>query len=178
MTRYPHLRRTAALLLILGLSACAHWPGAGLTKTEVNRNDVSLRAALAYARTAESFDAATYARELKTLGAQGDAPMAVIQRALLQGQDRDEANPARAVALLESLLADDSADAAVFHPLARILHAQYAARVRLLAHNEKLVVEQREARAAADILKQKLDALTDIERSLHAPASVPMEVPQ
>ncbi|MCB1963641.1 MAG: hypothetical protein KDF24_10815 [Rhodocyclaceae bacterium] len=167
----------AALALAMALGGCAGWPDEGLTKSAVQRDDVALRAVLAYARTADDFDAAAYARELKTLAAQPDAPMVTLQRALLSGQDRSEADPARAVALLDKLLADTSADAVVFHPLARILHGQYSARVRLLGSNEKLAREQREARAEADTLKQKLDALTDIERSLHAPAGSPTETP-
>lgn len=90
---------------------------------------------------------------------------------------------------LESLLADDSAEARAHHPYARALLEQIRERQRLSAENERLARELRElreleasfARRSAQTqtleqlqrdnaeLQRKLDALTDIERRLATP---------
>lgn len=85
---------------------------------------------------------------------------------------------------LESLLADDSAEARALHPYARALLEQVRERQRLTTTNERLnrELEQRERgsdegeRELGELrrqnaeLQRKLDALTEIERRLSPPS--------
>ena len=85
---------------------------------------------------------------------------------------------------LESLLADDSAEARAHHPYARALLEQIRERQRLSAQNERLARELDERARGVEAssgelellrrqnaeLQNKLDALTDIERRLSPPA--------
>jgi hypothetical protein len=168
---------TLIVLVGLSVSACQTLTSAP-TRTDVRSDDVALRAVLAYARSAESLDATARANEIRMLERKPIAPIQLMKLAIIQGQNRNEADPAKAAALLEKIMEDSSADAAVFHPLARILHAQYLARVRLMGQNERLLKDFHDTRDQMDSLQQKLDALTDIERSLPAPASRPTESPR
>jgi len=167
----------ALVLLGMSVSACQTMT-ASPVRTDVRVDDVALRAILAYARSAEGFDAAARTTEIRALERKPATPISLMKQAVLLGQNRPEADPAKAAALLEKVMADPSTDAAVFHPLARILHAQYQARVRLLAQTDRLQKDVHDTRDQMDSLQQKLDALTDIERSLPAPASRPTESPR
>jgi len=165
-----------ALALVLGLSVSAcQLMTTSPVRTDVRSDDVALRAMLAYARSVESLDVTARTNEIRTLERKPVVPIRVMKLAIIQGQNRPEADPAKAAALLEKIMDDSSSDAAVFHPLARILHAQYLARVRLMGQNERLLKDFHDTRDQMDSLQQKLDALTDIERSLPAPASRPTE---
>lgn len=84
---------------------------------------------------------------------------------------------------LESLLADDSADARAHHPYARALLEQIRERQRLSAQNERLSRELDERSSAVEAgsrelealrrqnaeVQKKLDALAEIERRLSPP---------
>jgi len=178
MTQRFNLKRLVLIFLLgLSVSACQHLTSSP-TRTDVRSDDVALRAILAYARSADSLDTTARANEIRMLERKPVAPIQVMKLAIIHGQNRAEADPAKATALLEKILDDSTADAAVFHPLARILHAQYLARVRLMGQNERLLKDFHDTRDQMDSLQQKLDALTDIERSLPAPASRPTESPR
>ena len=95
------------------------------------------------------------------------------------GQDR----LATARRALESLLADDSAEARAHHPYARALLEQIRERQRLSAQTERLTRELDERSSGVEAgsreldalrrqnaeLQKKLDALTEIERRLSPP---------
>ncbi|MEZ5626174.1 MAG: hypothetical protein R3E34_01395 [Rhodocyclaceae bacterium] len=171
------LGRYSASAFVFGLLAgCAQFPVAHPlpadepVKTAVRHDDVTPRALLAYGRHVAELDAAGFARELKAIEGQGGDPMSQMRLALLHAQPRADADLAKAMTLLDRLLANRSPDAASLHPLARILHVQLSTRARLLAQNEALLAEQQAGREAVATLQQKLDALTAIERSLPAPA--------
>ena len=84
---------------------------------------------------------------------------------------------------LESLLADDSAEARAHHPYARALLEQIRERQRLSAQTERLTRELDERSSGVEAgsreldalrrqnaeLQKKLDALTEIERRLSPP---------
>lgn len=161
----------SAMLLVLLLTGCRHMvpSDGGLTRTPVANDDVTLRAVLAYARQQADADSAQRARTIKAIEADTVTPLNLMKLAVIHGQNRNEADPAKGAALLEKVLADKSAEAVTLHPLARILHAQYLARVRLQGQNERLLSETKSAQAREDELQEKLDALTDIERSLRTP---------
>lgn len=178
------VRGLVALSALLLLAGCQHLLPSTV-RTEVRSDDVALRAVLAYAREQAALDAGARALEIKSLEHGEPTPIGLMKLAVIHAQNRAEADPAKSAGLLEKVLADNSPDAAVFHSLARILHAQCLARVRLMGQNERLLKEYHEARDQVDSqqqnldsLQQKLDALTDIERSLPAPASRPMESTQ
>lgn len=167
---YSRLTVTVALLLILLLGGCRHLPGdEALTETPVTQDDVTLRAVLAFSRQQADADASQRARTIKALEAEPVTPLNLMKLAVIHGQNRNEADPAKGAALLEKVLADRSSEAVTVQPLARILHAQYLARVRLQGQNERLLSEYKAAQAQQDELQEKLDALTDIERSLRSP---------
>ena len=174
----------ALAVMVFALSACQHLPagpvapGDSPVKLEVRRDDVTLRAVLAYASEVSALDGAAFGRERKLMEATQGTPLSAVKLAVLLGLPRAEGDVARAAEILEAVLVDASSEAAVLHQLARILHAQYSARARLLAQNEELSQSQREARGQIESLQQKLDALTDIERSLPAPVVRPTETPQ
>ncbi|QID17991.1 hypothetical protein G3580_10265 [Nitrogeniibacter mangrovi] len=164
-----------ALAIVLFLSGCQHlMPGSGVQRA-MGADDVALRAILAYARTQAEAEPAARAAEMRSIENGPHTPIQLMKLAILLGQNRPEAEPAKGVGVLEKVIEDNSADAALFHPLARLLHAQYLARVRLSAQNERLVTDYHDARNQMDELQKKLDALTDIERSLPAPTRTPME---
>lgn len=159
-----------ALLMVLFLAGCSHWPPhGGLSRTPVAQDDVTLRAVLAYARQQADVDNGARSRTIKLLEAEPVSPLNLMKLAVIHGQNRDQADPAKGAALLEKVLADTSTEAVTLHPLARMLHEQFLARVRLAGQNDRLLSEFRTARAREDELQEKLDALTDIERSLRTP---------
>ncbi len=172
--RLISLRALVAVSALLLLAGCQHFMYSPV-RTEVRSDDVALRAVLAYAREQAALDASARAAQIKALEHEKPTPIGLMKLAVIHGQNRDESDPAKGAGVLEKVLDDNSPDAAIFHPLARILHAQYLARVRLAGQNERLLKEFHEARDQMDILQQKLDALTDIERSLPAPTSRPTE---
>ncbi len=182
--RFLLFRAGAAAAMLIALAACQHLPTASGESTDepthivVRRDDVTLRAALAYASEADALDHAAFSRELELTEATQGTPLSAVKLAMLLGLPRAEGDVARAEQILEKVLVDASTEAAVLHQLARILHAQYAARVRLRAQNDRLSQIQSDARGKINSLQKKLDALTDIERSLAAPAVRPTETPQ
>jgi len=159
-----------AMLLVLLLTGCEHFaPNGGLTRTQVTNDDVTLRAILAFAKNQSEVESSVRVKTIKTLESAPVTPVNLMKLAVLHGQNRNEADPAKGAALLEKVLSDESPEAVTLHPLARILHVQYLARVRLAGQNERLLSEHKAALAQVDELQEKLDALTDIERSLRSP---------
>lgn len=84
-------------------------------------------------------------------------------------------NLARARSLLEGLLANTADDARALHPLAHLLLEQLGERQRLEAQAQRLgqqvergAQQLKEAQQQSSELQAKLDALTEIERSLQA----------
>lgn len=175
------LRVGTVTAISIAMAACQQLPAISSgqpTQTEVRRDDVTLRAVLAYASEVSALDGAAFGRELTLMEATQSTPLAAVKLAVLLGLPRGEGDVARAADILANVLVDSSPEAAVLHQLARILHAQYSARVRLHAQIENLSQSQLDARGQIDSLQQKLDALSDIERSLPAPAVRPTETSQ
>lgn len=183
-SRFRLFRVGFIVAMSIALAACQHLPAGPEessdqpTQSEVKRDDVTLRAVLAYASEVSALDGPAFGREIKLMEATQGTPISAVKLAVLLGLPRAEGDVARAAEILEKVLIDGSAEAAVLRQLARILHAQYSARVRLSATNEDLSQSQRDTRGQIDSMQQKLDALTDIERSLPAPVVRPTETPQ
>jgi len=111
----------------------------------------------------------------------GNSPVGLMERALLFSRPPG-GNIARAIALLDAVLASDHPDAPTLQPLARLLADQLLERHRLEAVNERLTVQLertgqqlKDSQREADELQEKLEALTEIERTLPArpPAATP-----
>lgn len=87
-------------------------------------------------------------------------PYAAMQLAIQLGHARPP-ELLRASNLLEGVMKSSHPHAVSLAPLARLLHEQYAERLRLDQH-------WREAQRRSDQLQEKIDALSAIERSLPA----------
>jgi hypothetical protein len=90
-------------------------------------------------------------------------PYLQMQQAIQHGQARPP-DLQRAISLLERTMKSAHPAAVNLQPLARLLHEQYGERLRL----EQQV---REAQRRGDLLQEKIDALTAIERSLATPST-------
>lgn len=166
----------AMLMLVAGCGTVPHGPVVAPAS-----EGVSTARLLAFHRSLPALNAADLARERRQLGADGGAETK-MRLALLALQPR-ALNLARARTLLESVLVAQDADAQSMHDLARLLLDQVNERLRLEALNDRLTQQAErngaqlelstrqleEARARADTLQRKLDALAEIERDLAIP---------
>lgn len=184
-------RKPAALLATIALLGALPWLG-GCAAPSVGSNAPppparseapsagesvdtgAVSAALAYHQRLQAMSAGELSRERAALAVTRDTPQRQLHEALLAAHPRI-ANLARARALLEGVLANRSADARAVHALARLLLAQVQERQRLDAANERLTQQLehtgqqlKETRQLGEDLQRKLDALTEIERSLPA----------
>lgn len=114
----------------------------------------------------------------------------LLRQALLAAHPQAP-NLARARGLLENLLASQSEEARALHPLAHVVLEQIGERQRLEAQAQRLgqqversAQQLKEAQQLGSELQAKLDALTEIERSLPTrplatpPAPTPERSPQ
>lgn len=182
-------RKSAALLAGAALLCALPWLGGCATPAGGNapaamRSDTPptpdgvetgpVALALAYHHRLQAISVGELNRERATLAAARDTPQRQVHEALLAAHPRI-ANLARARSLLEGVLAQRSADARALHALARLLLAQVQERQRLDVANERLTQQLertgqqlKETRQLGEELQRKLDALTEIERSLPA----------
>lgn len=121
----------------------------------------ALQRLLAFHEHLQSLSATDAAREGARLAASPE-PEAALQLAWLLGQGRNPGDLARAAALLDPLARGDSPEA----PLARLLLARLAEQRRLEEQVERQAQQQRELQRRNDQLREQLDALRAIERSL------------
>ena len=111
--------------------------------------------------------------ELRTeADAKPDAAEDILQQAMRAAQPR-QSKLQRARSLLEKLLAAEDPDSRALHPYARTLLQQIDERQRLTGLNERLSRQLARSEGALKdsterngTLQQKIDALTEIERSL------------
>ncbi len=105
-------------------------------------------------------------RERSMLGSIPQTPATQLRMAMLLGQARGPTDLGRALALLDGVLKSGERAASSLHPLARTLSSQYSERLRLQTQNEKLIQQLNESLRKGLELQEKLDALTNIERTL------------
>ncbi|THF62664.1 hypothetical protein [Pseudothauera rhizosphaerae] len=113
----------------------------------------------------------------RALAAPGTHAFARLCQAMVLGRPGAEADLVRARALLDAVLAAGDEDALAVRPLALLLAENVGERQRLGRLIERLdarLVAGEQARAA---LQEKLDALTEIERSLPARPSPDSSLP-
>ncbi|NMF90879.1 hypothetical protein [Aromatoleum petrolei] len=182
-------RRIAALVLVLAaaLSGCttvrnatAELPALPQVPPLLGNGQAQVRSALAYHETIRGMNAAELARERSALSGAGAAPLAQMKQAMLLSHPQGNNNLQRAQSLLEAINASEKADATALQPLARLLAEQLQERVRLENTAERLTQQLertgqqlKDAQRQGEQLQEKLDALTEIERTLPARPSTP-----
>lgn len=163
-----HLAGIGAVFFLL-LAGCATQPEAVREPVPAVRSEEpSLAPLLAYHQQLLRMSNQELARERSQLTAQPANPANHVKLAMVYGLPRGGGDVNRALALLEGVLKSSDPAAAAYSPLARLLVDQYQERQRSEAQMERLNQQVKDAQRRGDLLQEKLDALTDIERSLPA----------
>ncbi|KIQ34159.1 hypothetical protein RT97_08425 [Variovorax paradoxus] len=130
-------------------------------------------AMLSYADKVRPLGGGELSGEIARIGDPGDSPTAQMQLAILLSQTRVPADLARALGLLQRVIANPSAEAQPLQPLARALAARYAEQRRVEDDRDKQVQQLRDSQRRIDQLNDRIEALRAIERSFARPASTP-----
>lgn len=171
-TRFP---RWAAIGLVLLLEACAVAPpppeevGAEpepLAALPPQVNETAMLPLLGYYHLLQRMTPAELTRERQTLANIPASPSVQIRLAMLLGVPRTATELPRALALLDAVQRSHAPEAASLHPLARLLATQYQERIKLETQIDRLGQQLKESQKKRDELQEKIDALTDIERSI------------
>lgn len=109
--------------------------------------------------------------ELARLGDPGDSPLSQMQVALVLSQTRVPADLARALGLLQRVIASPSPDAQPLKPLSRVLAARYLEQRRVEDDRDRQAQQLRESQKRIEQLSDRLEALRAIERSFARPAN-------
>lgn len=161
--------RAVALAVALVVSACAAPPPvreAPPPPPPVKVDETAMLPLLAYHQLLTRLTAAELARERIVLAAIPQTPAAHLRQAMLYGQPRGPLDLPRALSLLDGVLKSTDPTAASLHPLARLLADHYGERQKHEMQSEKTNQQLKESQRKTGELQDKLDALTDIERSL------------
>lgn len=121
---------------------------------------------LAYAERLRSLPPAEQAQEVQRLGDGAYSPQRALQFAAAVTQSRNPAQTARAIALVQRVLAQQDEEAQPLHPLARLLQGQLAEQKRAEDAAERQALQLREAQRRIDQLNDRLEAVRAIERSV------------
>ncbi|WP_447741158.1 hypothetical protein [Variovorax boronicumulans] len=128
-----------------------------------------LTAMLAYADKVRPLGGADLSAEIARVSEQGETPAAQMQLALLLAQTRVPADLARALGLLQRVIANPAPEAQPLHPLARALAARYVEQRRVEDDRDKQVQQLRDSQRRIDQLNDRIEALRAIERSFARP---------
>ena len=131
-------------------------------------------AMLAYADKVRPLGGNELSTEISRVGDPGDSPTTQMQVALLLSQTRVPADLARALGLLQRVIANPSPEAQPLHPLARALAARYVEQRRVEDDRDKQVQQLRDSQRRIDQLNDRIEALRAIERSFARPAATPL----
>ncbi|VTU20146.1 hypothetical protein [Variovorax sp. PBL-E5] len=138
-----------------------------LVFTQLTQGPVA--AILAYADRVRPLGNNELAAELGRLGDPGDAPMAQMQTALVLAQTRVPADLARALGLMQRVIANPSSDAQPLQPLARALAARYTEQRRVEDDRDRQAQQLRDSQRRIEQLNDRIEALRAIERSFARP---------
>lgn len=105
-------------------------------------------------------------QELTLLGEPGPVPSLQLQTALVLMQLHQPAASARALTLLQRVVAHPAPESAPFKPLARLLANSLIDQRRLEETVDRQAQQLRDHQRRIDMLNDRLDAMRDIERSL------------
>ena len=131
-------------------------------------------AMLAYADKVRPLGGNELTTEISRIGDPGDSPTTQMQVALLLSQTRVPADLARALGLLQRVIANPSPEAQPLQPLARALAARYVEQRRVEDDRDKQVQQLRDSQRRIDQLNDRIEALRAIERSFARPAATPV----
>jgi hypothetical protein len=131
-------------------------------------------AMLAYADKVRPLGGNELTAEISRVGDPGDSPTTQMQVALLLSQTRVPADLARALGLLQRVIANPSPEAQPLQPLARALAARYVEQRRVEDDRDKQVQQLRDSQRRIDQLNDRIEALRAIERSFARPAATPV----
>ena len=161
------------LLALTGLlTACAALPPEGEQApvippaAAIQVNETAMLPLLGYYHLLQRMTPGELTRERQTLARLPSSPSVQLRQALLYGMPRATTDLARAQTILEAVLHSNAPEAASLHPLAKLLATQYQERLRSETQNERLSQQLKETQRKRDELQEKIDALTDIERSI------------
>jgi len=145
-------------------------------RPESGKGLAAVDAALAYHGHVTTLGSAELARERMALINAPGTPHVLVRQAILLSQPNGATNIPRALALLGTVAAQRTPDALALHPLVRLLADQLLERQRLEATAARLTQQLeragqqlKESQRLGEQLQEKLDALTEIERTLPAP---------
>lgn len=130
-------------------------------------------AMLAYADKVRPLGAPELAAELNRLGDLVETPSVQVQMAIVLAQTRAPGDLARAIALLQRVISNPSADALPLQPLARALSARYAEQRKVEDDRDKQAQLLRDSQRRIDQLNDRIEALRAIERSFARPNPAP-----
>jgi hypothetical protein len=130
-------------------------------------------AMLAYADKIRPLGAPELSAELGRLGDLMETPTVQMQTAIVLAQTRNPADLARALGLLQKLIANPAAEAQPLQPLARALAARYAEQRKVEDDRDKQAQQLRDAQKRIDQLNDRIEALRAIERSFARPNPTP-----
>lgn len=146
-----------------------------LVFTQLTQGPVA--ALLAYADRVRPLGGNELAGELARLGDPGETPLTQMQVALVLAQTRVPADLARALGLLQRVVANPSSEAQPLHSLARTLAARYVEQRRVEDDRDRQAQQLRDSQRRIDQLNDRIEALRAIERSFSRPNASPPAAP-
>ncbi|WP_313952954.1 permease [Accumulibacter sp.] len=164
--------RALGLLTAALLAACATPPAAvpdaSPAPAVAKVDETAISRLLDYLQSLYRLSPQRLLRERNVLSAIPPTPNVHLRLAMVLGLPQGPVDLVRAQGFLEGVLKANDPAAASLHPLARALANQYQERLKLETQNEKLAQQLKESQRRSAELQDKLDALSDIERSLPA----------
>lgn len=154
-------------------AAAAAAPGAEAVALARPPSAPLLAPTLAYADRLRSLSASELAAEQALIGEPGGSVERQMQLALVLAQSHVPVDTARALGLLQRLVASTAPEAAELRPLARLLIGRLLEARRLEDQADRLAQQLREAQRRIDVLNDRLEAMRAIERSLTPRAPAP-----
>lgn len=142
------------------------------------RNADTVGGMLAYADRVRALNPNELGAEISRLGDPGDAPVPQMQLALALVQKSNPTDTARALGLLQKVLANPTSDAQPLHPLARVLATRLQEQRKVEEERDRQAQQLRDAQRRIDQLNDRIEALRAIERSFSRPNSHPSAAPR
>lgn len=169
-------RCLVCLLPFLLISACTIVPAAQQARTGTPlqvtlRNDAD--ELLLYHQSLTTLSRAEGLKEFDKLSVQPANAGGAVRKAMVLGLLGRKGDYAQALAQLQSVLADDSANAQPLKPLARVLATNYAAMQKLQEQLEKSERQLADNQGRIEQLTRMLDQLKAMERALPSRLGTP-----
>lgn len=167
--RLFRFRRLLSALAVTLLTACAVLPHFNEESENSPQTDWP-HDPMNYFQQLQRMSPQTLARERSSLMSMPQAPTAQIRLAMLLGQTHSPGDLNRAIGLLNALMKSNTPEAIRLRPLIQLLSTQYHERARVEAQNDKLTQQLKDSQQQNEKLREKLNAIADIENSLQSRA--------